>query len=257
MRAMLLVMTGLALALAGCAHIPEHIWKSGQVDTVVVDVSVDGLAAPSASAKRTFFVVPLSAEVRDGDLQFQEYASYVERALIERGFARADTSDVANVVIALGYGIGDPQTLSVTKTIPIFGQTGVSSSRTYGTVTPGVGGGASYSGTTYNTPQFGITGFAERTETATYYMRYIQLTGFDWVEFKASQRQVELWKTTITSAGYSNDLRMVFPMMIGAAMPHLAENTGQKLELQIGDTHEALAVVRGLPPTVADKAQTP
>lgn len=247
-----IVVLGGALAVGGCVHIPEEIWKSGPVSTVVVDVAVDALAGVSARSKRTYFLVPGNENVDEGDLQFREYANYVERALVARGFTPASDRQSAEVAIALEYGIGDPQTFSHTRSIPIFGQTGVSSSRTYGTVTPNAGGGASYSGTTYNSPQWGITGFSQRTETQTYYVRYARITGYDWMEFRDSQRQAELWKTTITSAGHSVDLRMVFPMMIGAAMPYLAEDTGQRMEVQIGDKDEALAVVRGLPPSASD-----
>lgn len=235
--------------LSGCAIIPKGIWPGGTGNSYVSDVVIDGLASPGAKSAASYIVLPGNENVTTDDLQFQEFAEYIKRGLANRGYSPAESADAANVAVVVHYGIGEPQTAVRTYTLPVWGQTGVASTYSSGTVRPTYGGGVSYSGTTYNTPQYGVTGSTTHVQTATYFNRYAVITAYDFQEFRKSQRQVQVWKTTITSAGTNSDLRVIFPMMIGAALPYLAENTGQKVKAQIGDQDDALKVVKGLPIT--------
>lgn len=192
------------------------------------NVHVDSISSPAAALKTKYFLLPGLKGVDASDLQYREYSVYVERALALRGFTKASTIQEANVVILLGYGIGDPETREYTYSLPTYGQTGIASANTYGTINS-YGNTATYSGTTTYTPTYGITGSTTYTGTSTTFYRFMWLDALDLDEFRKSEKQVPLWKTTVSSTGYSGDLRLVFPILVAASKPHIGSNTGQKM----------------------------
>jgi hypothetical protein len=207
-------------------------------------VSVDSLAAPSAQEKRTYLLLPGNQGVTWDDLQFQEYATYVMRVLTAKGFVSAEKAEDADVAIVLSYGIGDPQKEQYSYSLPVWGQTGVSSAYTYGTATA-YGNSASYSGTTTYTPTYGVTGYTSHTGTRVSYFRYAVITGYDFKEFQKSKKQVQLWNTTVTSTGSSGDLRQVFPILVSASVPYLATNTGRQVPVRLYESDKIVRAVKG------------
>lgn len=225
------------LLVAGCATMGQPRFH----------VVVDSLASPRAERQRSYVLLPGNDGVTWEDLQFQEYAQYVKRALQARGFQPAERPEDADVAIVLSYGIGDPQTRQYTYSLPVWGQTGVSSSHTYGTATA-FGNMATYSGTTTYTPSYGVTGYTTHVGSVTTYFRYALITAYDFAEFRATNKQVQLWRTTITSSGSSGDLRRVFPILISAGVPHLDSNTGQQVEVQLYESDDAVKAIKGPTP---------
>lgn len=207
-------------------------------------VTVDSLAGPAAQEHRTYILLPGNEGATWDDLQFQEYASYVMRVLDAQKFVLAKSPEDADVAIVLSYGIGDPETRQYTYSLPVWGKTGVSSSQTYGTATS-YGNTATYSGTTTYTPSYGITGYSSQTASVTTYFRYASITGYDFRQFKESNRQVQLWRTNISSTGSSGDLRQVFPVLVAASVPYLATNTGKQVPVELLEDDDVVRAVKG------------
>ncbi len=198
------------LFIGGCATIGQPKF----------DIAVDSLASPTAVNEKTYILLPGNQGVTWNDLQFQEYASYLMRVLAAHGYVPAKTADEADVAIVLSYGIGDPQTHQYSYSLPVWGQTGIASSNTYGAATA-YGNTASYSGTTTYTPSYGITGYTTQTGSYTTYFRYVLIDAYDFSVFRKSKEQIEIWKTTITSMGSSGDLRRVnHPRFHGHSVRH-------------------------------------
>ncbi len=179
------------------------------------------------------------------DLQFREYAAYVERALLSLGYTKGARLEDTDIAISLGYGIGEPETSQYTYSLPTYGQTGVSSANTYGTVNT-YGNSSTYSGTTTYTPTYGVTGSTTHTGTLTTYYRYMWLDAFDLEEFRKTKNRIQLWKTTVTSTGSSGDLRQVFPILVAASKPHIGSNTGKKINVVLTEKDKKVAEIKGL-----------
>jgi hypothetical protein len=210
------------------------------------NVAVDSLASSEASTKKTYLLLPGNEGVTWDDLQFQEYAVYLMRVLNSQGYLQADTMKDADLAIVLSYGIGDPQTHQYSYNLPVWGQTGVSSANTYGTATT-FGNSTSVNTTTTYTPTYGITGYTSHTGTKTTYFRYAVITGYDLEKYKEADKQVQLWKTIITSTGSSGDLRRVFPVLISASVPYIGTNTGQKIKVSLQESDKIVKAVKGQP----------
>lgn len=223
--------------LSGCAGMQPTRFVS----------NVDSLAQADAVAKKRYVLLPGGKGVDAGDLQFQEFAAYVEKVLSEKGFVKAATFQDADVAIFLAYAIGDPQTYQYTYSIPTWGQTGVSSSNTYGTVSSY----GTYSGTTTYTPTYGVTGATTHVGTDTVYSRFLFLDAYDAPTYMKEKKMTQVWKTSVVSTGSSGDLRLVVPYMVAAMKPYLGTNTGRKIEVQVPADDPAVQVLRGgQPPAV-------
>jgi hypothetical protein len=207
-------------------------------------VNVDSISS-SDIIKNKYIIFSGLKDVDLSDLQFQEYSTYIDRALTISGFVKANNIEDANLAIFLVYGIGDPKEHLYSYSIPIFGQTGISSSQTYGTVNT-YGSSGTYSGTTTYTPSYGIVGHTTRVGSFITYFRFIILDAVNMDTYRQQQNIVSAWKTTITSTGSSDDLRRVFPVMIAAAKNHIGINTGQKMEVKLMEDDKSVLEIKGL-----------
>jgi hypothetical protein len=227
-RIFLLIAT---VSLSACQTVP------------VVTVSVDGLASPAAAGAKTYYLAPLDNSVRASDLQFVEFAGQVERAFASRGLTRVgrDAASSPDIYVFLDYGIGEPRKRVGTYSIPHWGQTGVQSSYTTGSVSSS----GYYSATTTYTPSYGITGYSTGVYEYSTYTRHIML---DAIFADGTARATPAFRTSIVSEGTSGDLRAMFPILLLAARDYLAANTGSALTVEISVDDKRIAEITGVAP---------
>lgn len=223
-----------ALVLTGCETVPS------------ATVSVNGLASPAAATVKTYYLAPLDEDVDERDLQYVEYSAQVERMLATRGMKRVYPETVApwpDIFVFLDYGIGKPRTRIGTYSIPHWGQTGVQSSTTTGTVDMS----GHYTANTTYTPSYGITGYSTGVYEYTTYTRHITLDAHR-IEQRADHKSTPVFRTTIVSEGTSGDLRQMFPILLLAARDHIATNTGQAQTVVVKFDDKRLPEITGVAP---------
>ena len=211
----------------------------GCVSAPYVRLSVDSLSRTDVG--RSYVLLPGNKDTTELDLQFQEFARYIHRALALRGFHQAQGGGTAETLIFVAYGIGDPQTHQYSYSVPLFGQTGISGSTTIGSV---YGGG--FSSTTTYTPTYGVTGYATHVGTVTLYSRFIRLQAYDRAAYDRTKNLEEVWRSTIISVGKVGDLRRVFPVMTAGSAKHLATNTGQWVEIKLDEQDASVQAIKGM-----------
>ncbi len=221
--------------LVGCA-IPKY---SISVDSRVGDPEY---TAPG----RKYAILPANKDVNLNDLEFREFSSYVAKALQQKGFAVVPSSVEADVVVFLGYGISEPKSETVTYAQPVFGQTGVQSSTTYGTYNSGSG---TFSSTTYNTPTYGVTGYVPITATHTYFIRKMLLVAYA-LENRGKDFKLDkqAWRIIAVSVGGSGDLRVIFPVLVFAAKDYFGADSQRAVTLEVKETDKDLAEFSGKTP---------
>ena len=64
--------------------------------------------------------------------------------------------------------------------------------------------------------------------------------------YRATKKEKQIWRMGISSIGSSEDLRRIFPVMIGASSKFLGENTRMKLDIELREDSEEVLAVRGL-----------
>ena len=208
-------------------------------------VNVDSLSAAESSAGKRFILLPGNKDTNMHDLQFKEYASYINRALIAQGYNPSETFETADLAIFLSYGIGDPQEHQYSYSLPVFGQTGVSSANTFRTLNT-YGNFGSYSSTTTFTPTYGIKGYTQHSGSYTIFFRFLLLSAYDLEVYRKQEKEVQVWKTTVTSSGSSGDLRRVFPILVAASRPYIGVNTGQQIKVILDETDQVVIDIKGV-----------
>lgn len=224
------------ILLSGCSTL------SG-IGNVRFGVAVDSFASGEASSKKTYLLLPGNQGVTDADLEFQEYAAYLKRAMEAKGYVYTTSKDEADLAVYLSYGMGDPETYQYAYSLPEWGHTGFLSSRTYVAET-GDDGKKTYRSYTTFTPTYGYRGYSTYIDTRTAYRRFAVITAYDYEQFKKDKKEVQLWKTTVTSTGASDDLRRIFPVLIAASVPYLATDTGHKVYIKLSETDDAVMKIK-------------
>ena len=72
------------------------------------------------------------------------------------------------------------------------------------------------------------------------------IDALDLNEYKKTEKQKQIWKTTVISTGSSGDLRRVVPILVAASKPYVAKNTGQKLFILLKEQDQAVLDVKGI-----------
>lgn len=172
-------------------------------------VAIDSLSSPQASGK-TFVIVSGDKAVPDNDLRFQEYAKITENALKADGFVPVLSNP--DVKILLTYGIGEPTSHTVVKSVPVYGHNNLQVANAWG---QNIG----------KIQTFGHKGYKTSSKTITQYKRTIVLRAVD------EKSNEPVWETVLTSSGASSDLKEAFPFMVYAGTKHYATSTKAEYDI--------------------------
>lgn len=208
------------------------------------EVTVDALAANGGSELRSYSLVSGNADGSVEDLQFQEYARYLDRALLARGFTAVMPSQSAQLTIVLSYGVHGPFTTEENYSQPIWGQTGFRT--VYRFPRRPDGALCREGGRYYYQPTYGVTGYSTGQRSVTTFAQYVTIEAFPSAEFHQPGRQQVIWRVDIESIGKRSDLRQGFPIMLAAAVPYIGSNSGQKVELELDEDADAVQLLKGI-----------
>lgn len=216
------------LLLGGCAS-PSH--------RVQVDAINDPAAIPEL---RTYTLTSGSKDLDPATLQFREAASLVRAALARRGYFEAPRPEDAALRIALSYGIGRPETRTVTHSTPVYAELGGGRVQTVTKSTDASGK------TTTTTQTHIVPGRYERvgndvtTSNYTLYPKYLILSARDPAPLTGSAPEV--WSISATYPSTSRELRGDLPVLVTAMEPYLGENTGHTITVKILEQEGRLTV---------------
>ena len=220
-------------------------FASAGCSTTSYSVSVNSRVGDPEYQSQTlkYVIIPANNKVAADSLEFKEFSAYVAKVLQQRGYKVTSRIDEADLALFLNYAISDPKTETVSYSQPIFGQTGVQSSSTYGTYNPTSG---SYSGTTYYTPTYGVTGYVPVTETYTHYTRLMLLDVLSLQKTDAAPKLgAPAWRVSVASIGSSGDLRKVFPVLVFASKDYIGVDSKKTVTFSIKENDKNLAAFTG------------
>jgi hypothetical protein len=206
--------------------------------------SVTALKATSPPPGRSFVILPGTRGVTESDLQFQETERFVEAALRQRGFTKAQPPQSADLALFVSYGIGNPVEETYSYLVPQLGFVPTTTT-VNGTVTSS-GNTSTLSGTSATGSKLGITGFGTATESYTTYTRYLLVTAVDLAHYKSTGEAREAWKTAVVSIGSSNDFRRVLPALVVASSKYLGEMTDHIIDENIGENDARIVALKQL-----------
>lgn len=171
-----------------------------------------------------YALMPLKEQ--EGSLEHKSYERLVKTELDKKGFTETPLVD-AEVVVFLDYGIDSGK--EMVSSYPIIGRTGTSSSYSSGSVSS-YGGYATYSGTTYNTPTYGVVGTGARTDTV--FSRYLRLDILD-KNALTNGKVSKLYEAKVMSAGTSGQIAVVMPQMLKALFEDFPGKSGTTRQVDV------------------------
>lgn len=152
--------------------------------------------------------------------------AYNPENLEEKSYARAIASQLnaigwrevpdGSIKVAFGYGIDGGRTVLTSS--PVFGQTGGGTTYSSGSVF-GAGGSATYSGSSYSPPTYGVVG--SQTDSEVVFTRTLRI-GMS--EAKSGRK---VFETTVTSVGSSGTFAAVGGCLIAAAFQDFPGENGK------------------------------
>ena len=190
----LVILLLITILFNGCASAPRII----HVDSIVShDASLNGKKYVIASSIKNIEV---------NDLEFQEVARYIEKALSSKGYRKVANAENADILIAIFYGVGAPEKSYQTQTqhgmiMPIGGVLMSSPSRTQTTV---------------------IT-----THLTTMIVQAYSL--------RDANRKSPIWKTTTKHTVNRPNLRSVLPYMVAASSDYFGRDTEKEIIVEINE----------------------
>ena len=156
-------------------------------------------------------------------LQFEAFTKQIIDLTKTHNFYEVTDPNDAKYVFTIKFSIDDGKT--ETNSIPVFGQTGVSSSTTSGHINSY----GDYSGRTTYTPSFGVVGSTTYEETT--YSKKIELNVYERKDFLEHLNQSKsLYYSVATSQGTSSDINYIIPILLNAIFKDFpTSNQSQKI----------------------------
>jgi hypothetical protein len=159
---------------------------------------------------------------------------------VEKGYKLTKNYDSANCIIFFKYGTSSPQTFEREIYLPIYGQTGISSSTTTSS-----GALKYYPGSTvlnyktetnYNA-NYGVVGQRTIKTSETYYAHYLILSAFEKKALKDDFNRSIRWKIISKVVAKDSDLRRIFPFIILGSQSYIGKNSHQNIlsEIKLDD----------------------
>lgn len=180
----------------------------------------------------TIAVLPSNESVATS-LEYKTYKTKLETYLRAEGFrvVSVNSSSAPRLTALLNYGIDDGKLVTETYSVPVYGQTGVISSTTTGSVNL-YGNYGSYSGTTYYTPTYGITGYTTGSTTSSVYTRVVHLDIFDSSPDPSKPRKI--YEAKVVSKGACSGMNSVIDEMFTALFKNFRGPSGgsEKVEVE-------------------------
>lgn len=180
------------IVLSGCARVQSNI-------QVFHELGDD-------YAGKRIAVLPWDSE-KEGSLEFRAYAGMLGTYLKNEGFNVVPPEHEPEWVAFFDYGIDGGRTVTSTYSVPQWGQTGVSSATTYGTLNT-FGNTGYYSGTTTYTPTYGITGYSTGITSATVFTRFVNIDIVD-VSKSTEDNTKKIYEIRLTSRGSCGNITQV------------------------------------------------
>lgn len=180
------------------------------------DVSVFHQLQNTATHQKYAFV-PLKGQ--ESSLEYATYQELVRAELAAHNFKEVEASE-ADVIVAFSYGIDSGK--EKLSSVPVYGQTGASSSSTFGTLNT-YGNYGTYSGTTTYNPTYGVVGSS--TVSSTKYGRGLWLYVVD-KKTLGTDKLKTLYEGSVKSSGSSSQLSKVMPAMVKALFKEFPGESG-------------------------------
>ena len=242
----------MALALVG-----------GGCNSSTYAVKVDAIAKRDAGSSgadaQSFKIKSKNPSVGDENLRYREAAEFVKTALSGKGLYEAASSEAADMIVELDYGMDAPRTKVEMVSVPRYGQVG-GGVRYEQVPTTDTRGNTTYrTVAVYQSPRSELIGFDEMPQRVTVYEKYLRITARENKPAAEGRPPAEIWSVQTSTEDESKDLRKYLPIMASATADFIGKDSKSQQVVKVKDPSRVVDFIRkGMnEPTTAVAAQAP
>ena len=208
-------------------------------------VKVDSLAKPKAEESISYKIVNKNPEIPDDSLRYKEAAGFVRTALSGKGLYEATETEKADLVVALDYGVGPPQSRRETMSEPVYlTLPGRSRTERVQVGTDRNGNPVFQTVTIQDPPTTEFAGYREYVVTVTVYEKFLRLNATENKPAAEGRPPSEIWTVDVTSEGESRDIRKALPILAAASIDYVGKDSKGQKTIRIKDTDKDVAFIK-------------
>jgi len=239
---------GLALTLGGCGTLYK--------------LDVAAYSTTGESPGNTYVILSADPDMSINSPEFELHANQLERALGSKGFQRVpgDELDKAALGIYVSANISDPSKVFHTVSRPVYdpgaNEDLGSAAKSLGEGnrrSSQAGGSEGFENKLPPAPKERLEGIEENSFATTVYTKQLNLVAVDLQRYlndirslgRSEASPIEVWSVDIESTGQPSDLAAVIPIMIAAAQPYIADETGDVIRVKLTETDQRVSRIKG------------
>ncbi len=224
-------MVSLALLAGGCTN--------------SYTVKIDSVAKPKAEESVSYKIINKNPATSEDSLRYKEAASHVRTALSGKGLYEAPDPEKADLIVALDYGVGPPQSRLEAVSEPVYMQLpGQLRTERMQVGTDRNGNPVYQTVTVQDPPRTEFVGYREYMVTVTTYEKFLRLNAAENKPAAEGRPPTEIWMVDITSEGESRDLRKALPILAAASIDYVGVDSKGQKTVRIKDTDKDVAFIK-------------
>ena len=225
-RPLVPVVVVVSLLLAGCTGSTYHV----KVDAMSKS---DPAAAATAAEAQSYKIRSKSAVLPDDSLRVKEATDFVKTALSGRGLYEAPTSDTADMIVELDYGVASPRTKIERVSVPVYAQVGGGVRYEQVPTTSARGVTSTRTVAVYEPPRTELVGFDDVPREVTVYEKYLRITARDNKPAAEGKPPTQLWSVHSSTEDESKDIRKYLPIIASASVEYIGKDGGAARDVKV------------------------
>ena len=197
----------------------------------------------------------------DDNLRYKEAADFVKTALSGKGLYEAPTTDTADMIVELDYGVEAPRTRIERVSVPVYAQVGGGVRYEQVPTTNSRGITSTRTVAVYEPPRTELVGFDEVPREVTIYEKYIRITARENKTAAEGKPPTQLWSIHSSTEDESKDLRKYLPIMASATVEYIGKDSTAGKDVKVRVPSPTVDFIKkGMgddAPTVAAQTTTP
>ena len=234
---------GIALTLSGC----RTLYK----------IDVAAYAHADESLGNTYVILSADPKMRLQSPQFELHASQLERAMSKRGFERVSDEELNRAALGIYVSayISDPAKIYHQVQTPVYTQGANEDLGSAAKNAAEAGGGSTGTARENMLPPAPLEswdGVEKAGFATTVYTKHLNLIAVDLQRYlkdiqslgREEASPIEVWSVDVESTGQPDDLSVVIPILIAAAEPYIASETGDVIRVKLTETDRRVRSIK-------------
>jgi hypothetical protein len=221
---------------------------SGGCTSASYAVKIDAMTKPDASTgtvePQSYKITSKNPAMGDESLRYREATDFVKTALSSKGLYEAPSSEAADMIVELEYGIDAPRTKIETVSVPRYVQVGGGVRYEQVPVTDSRGNVSQRTVAVYQNPRSEFIGYDEMPQRVTVYEKYLRITARENKPAAEGRAPVQIWSVQSSTEDGSKDLRKYLPIMASATADYIGKGTTSSKVVKIKDPSQVVEFIR-------------